>query len=189
MPESPEVLHARALREGLRRPPVEEWETFPFDGDLRVRELLPPVDVERARIGEGETECWACAGAEDAAIWSDRRWLLTPTREPTGLPCVVLLFPRRHADLGDLTDDEAADLGRMLVRVERAVRRVEHVGRVHVCRWGDGSAHLHYWFMARPARMPQLLGSFAAVWDDILPPIPEDVWRENLLIVAAALDE
>ena len=77
----------------------------------------------------------------------------------------------------------------MLVRVERAVRRVEHVGRVHVCRRGDGSAHLHYWFMARPARMPQLLGSFAAVWDDILPPIPEDVWRENLLIVAAALDE
>jgi len=189
MPEAPEELHARALREGLRRPPVEDWETFPFEGDLRVRELLTPVGVEPARIGEHGTGCWACSGAADSAVWSDERWLLTPTREPTGLPCVVLLFPRRHADLGDLTDDEAADLGRMLVRVERAVRRVEHVGRVHVCRWGDGSAHLHYWFMARPARMPQLAGSFAAIWDDILPPTPDDVWRENLRILASALDE
>jgi hypothetical protein len=34
--------------------------------------------------------------------------------------------------------------------------------------------------MARPARIPQLLGSFAAIWDDILPPTPENVWRANL---------
>jgi hypothetical protein len=34
--------------------------------------------------------------------------------------------------------------------------------------------------MARPARIPQLLGSFAAVWDDILPPTPGNVWRANL---------
>ena len=25
--------------------------------------------------------------------------------------------------------------------------------------------------------MPQLTGSFAAVWDDVLPLTPEDVWR------------
>jgi hypothetical protein len=41
--------------------------------------------------------------------------------------------------------------------------------------------------MARPARIPQLIGSFAAIWDDILPPVPEDVWRENMALVAAAL--
>ena len=41
--------------------------------------------------------------------------------------------------------------------------------------------------MARPARIPQLIGSFAAIWDDILPPLPEDVWRENLAIVAREL--
>ena len=50
-----------------------------------------------------------------------------------------------------------------------------------------GSAHLHFWFMGRPARMPQLRTSFAAIWDDILPPLPEELWRANLAAVARAL--
>jgi hypothetical protein len=41
--------------------------------------------------------------------------------------------------------------------------------------------------MARPARIPQLIGSFAAIWDDILPPVPEDVWRADLQRLADAL--
>jgi hypothetical protein len=43
--------------------------------------------------------------------------------------------------------------------------------------------------MARPARTPQLIGSFAAIWDDILPPVPEEIWRANVDAVAAALEE
>jgi hypothetical protein len=43
--------------------------------------------------------------------------------------------------------------------------------------------------MARPARVPQLIGSFAAVWDEILPPVPEDIWQANIAAVAAALRE
>lgn len=30
----------------------------------------------------------------------------------------------------------------MLARVERAVRGAGNIGRVHVCRWGDGSEDL-----------------------------------------------
>ena len=74
------------------------------------------------------------------------------------------------------------------MRVERAVASVGEIGRVHVGRWGDGSAHLHLWFMARPARLPQTVGSFAAIWDDILPPTPEPIWRSNLEAVAAAMN-
>ena len=44
----------------------------------------------------------------------------------------------------------ARELGVMLDRVERAVRSAGEIGRVHVCRWGDGSEHLHWWFAARP---------------------------------------
>jgi diadenosine tetraphosphate (Ap4A) HIT family hydrolase len=149
--------------------------------------LQPPVESERPRIGEDSADCRPCRHGDERAIWSDERWLVTPTQQPNGLPCVVLLFPRRHVDLDGLDDDEAGELGRMLVRGERAVRGVPDVGRVHVCRWGDGSYHLHYWFMARPARFPQLIGNFAAVWDDVLPPTPQEVWDANLRLVAQAL--
>jgi diadenosine tetraphosphate (Ap4A) HIT family hydrolase len=102
---------------------------------------------------------------------------------------VLLLFPRTHyADPGDLPEELAGELGVLLGRVERAVRSIGEIGRVHVCRWGDGSEHLHWWFMARPARLPQLTTSLVAIWDDILPPLPEETWRENLAAVKAALD-
>jgi hypothetical protein len=68
------------------------------------------------------------------------------------------------------------------------VRSVGEIGRVHVLRYGDGSAHLHWWFMARPARTPQLASSFAAIWDDVLPPTPEDIWHGNLDAVVGALE-
>jgi hypothetical protein len=35
--------------------------------------------------------------------------------------------------------------------------------------------------------MRQLSDSFAAIWDDILPPVPEERWRADLQALAAAL--
>jgi diadenosine tetraphosphate (Ap4A) HIT family hydrolase len=190
--ETPEELFARALAaadgEGrLPMPPVETWETFPFEGDLRTRPLLPPLPAEQPRHGEGGVGCRRCELEDADVIWSDDRWVLTSLGEPSGLPVVVVLHPRAHHDLGDLPADLAAELGPLLVRVERAVASVGEIGRVHVCRWGDGSEHLHVWFLARPARLPQTVGSFAAIWHDILPPLPHALWRANLADVAAAL--
>lgn len=187
MTETPEELYARALASGLVRPPVEEWDTFPFEGELRVRELLPPVEQEAPRHGEGGIGCRRCESGDADAIWSDERWILSPLARPSGLPVVVLLQPRAHHDLHDLPPDLSAELGPLIQRVEAAVRSVGEIGRVHVCRWGNGSEHLHFWFMARPARLPQTIGSFAAIWDDILPPLPEALWRANLAAVAAAM--
>jgi diadenosine tetraphosphate (Ap4A) HIT family hydrolase len=187
VPETPEELYERAAG-ALRMPPVAEWETFPFDGDLRPRELRPPVEREPPRAGEGGVDCWRCTVGDDDYLWAGERWRLLGFPRPSGMPVMVLLEPRAHyAEPGDLPDDVAAELGILLARVERAVRSVGEIGRVHVCRWGDGSEHLHWWFIARPARLPQLTGNFAAIWDDILPPIPEAVWRENLDLVAAAM--
>jgi diadenosine tetraphosphate (Ap4A) HIT family hydrolase len=191
--ETPEELYERALAAAdadgrLPLPPLDEWETFPFEGELRTRPLRPPLSAERPRLGEDAADCWRCKQGDEDAIWADERWLLTPLPEPSGLPVVVILQPRAHHDLGDLPDELAAELGPLVVRIERAVASAGEVGRVHVGRWGDGSAHLHFWFMARPARLPQTVGSFAAIWDDILPPTPEPIWRANLAAVAAALD-
>ena len=179
MPETPEQLYERVAH-ALRMPPVDDWDTFPFDGVMQPRQLQPPVPNDPPREGEGGVECEPCAAPDDDFLWTNERWRLRAA-QPNGLPVVVLLETREHlAEPGDLPEDLASELGVLIARIERAVRSVGDIGRVHVCRWGDGSEHLHWWFMARPARIPQLLGSFAAIWDDILPPTPGNVWRANL---------
>ena len=153
MPETPEELYER-VKDSLRMPPVEEWDTFPFDGELRPRACSPPVEKEKPRFGEGGVDCRRCQASDDDYIWTSERWRVMGLG-PTGLPVVVILEPREHlGELGDIPDDLLADLGVMLGRVERAVRSVGEIGRVHVCKWGDGSEHLHWWFMARPGTDP-----------------------------------
>jgi hypothetical protein len=35
--------------------------------------------------------------------------------------------------------------------------------------------------------MPQLASSMAEIWDEVLPPTPDEVWRENVARVAEAM--
>jgi diadenosine tetraphosphate (Ap4A) HIT family hydrolase len=162
---------------------------FPFEGDILVRPLDEPVLPEPPRAGEpGGAPCSSCVDPDTATIWRDDHWALKGMG-PTGLPMVALLVPREHYRLDTLPPELTATLGPMIQRVAGAIRRIDGVGRTHFNRFGDGSEHFHIWFMARPARLPQLIGSFAAIWDDILPRTPEDVWRANLDAVARALAE
>jgi hypothetical protein len=170
-------------------PGFASWPTFPFEGDLHVKRLDDPVSQEPARHGEDPTECRACRAPDEAYIWVSERWRVRSLDRPTGLPMVLILESRSHLDLGDLPNMLAAELGVMTVRLERAVRSLDGVARVHVNRWGDGSAHLHLWFLARPYGRLQLRGTFLSLWDEILPPIAEHQWRENLALVAAWLAE
>jgi hypothetical protein len=170
-------------------PEFTRWPTFPFTGNFAVRPVEDPVDVEPPRQGEDPATCIACQAADDAYIWVSDRWRVRALDRPTGLPMVLILESRSHLDLGDLPNLLAAELGVMTVRLERAIRSLEGVARVHVNRWGDGSAHLHLWFLARPYGRLQLRGTFLSLWDDILPAIPEERWRENLAMVAAWLAE
>ncbi len=170
-------------------PDFTQWPSFPFEGDIRVRQLDDPVPVEPPRRGEGNRECTACSAPDEAYIWVGERWRVRAMDRPTGLPMVLILESRSHLDLGDLPNLLAAELGVMTVRLERAIRSLDGVARVHVNRWGDGSAHLHMWFLARPYGQLQLRGTFLSLWDSILPPISEAQWRENLALVAAWLAE
>jgi hypothetical protein len=170
-------------------PDFTRWPSFPFEGDMRVKPLATPVAVEPPRSGEDAAECVACNTPDEAYIWFSERWRVRAMDRPTGLPMVLILECRSHLDLGDLPNLLAAELGVMTVRLERAIRSLDGVARVHVNRWGDGSAHLHMWFLARPYGQLQLRGTFLSLWDDILPTIPEQQWRENLALVAAWLAE
>ena len=180
------------MSRGERRtqPPLPDfvgWQTFPFVGEFRVKPLEQPVEEEPPRQGERGENCAKCAAPDSEYIWVDERWRVRALSRPSGLPAVVVLETRHHYDLGDLSNMLAAELGVLTVRLERGIRLISGVARVHVNRWGDGSEHLHVFFLARPKGMLQLRGTFLSMWDDILPPIPESRWRENMAFIAAWL--
>lgn len=166
---------------------IADWETFPFERDgLRLRPLDDPTVPEPPRHDEDAATCRRCARPDDDFAWTDDTWRLG-ARGPVSVPTLVL-DPRAHVDLGDLDDDAAADLGRMVVRVERALAAVPGVGRVHVHRWGDGNGHLHVFFFARPEGMVQLRGLVMPLWTHHLPALPDDEWDAIVASVVARLD-
>ncbi|MER7757835.1 hypothetical protein [Kitasatospora sp. NPDC097643] len=175
------------------RPPfpvdgAPSWDIFPYEGEMQVRVLRAPELPEPPRQGEdGPESCKQCARPDADFLWTDANWRLSAAGTVSGLPAVVLLQPRAHHDLLDLPGELAAQLGPMLQRVERALVSLGGIGRVHVNRWGDGAAHLHFWLIARPEGLMQLRGSMLPLWMDVLPPLPAEVWAANGHRIAAAM--
>ena len=192
MPLSPEEIYARVVEqvgpEGrLPMPPVTEWDIFPWepvDGTWLPKVVQPPLEAEPPRFGEGDKPCQCEKGGPANMIWRNDRWNVTSRDAPSGMPLTLFLNSREHLDLGDLDDELAAEYGRVQVWLHRIMANLPHIGRVHVNRWGDGGSHLHVWFIARYERLPNILGSMAVEWDEMLPPPPEDVWRADLKYVA-----
>ncbi|HYU86649.1 MAG TPA: hypothetical protein VEK80_17730 [Kribbellaceae bacterium] len=198
MPESAEEVYARVVaavgEEGrLPMPPVYEWDMFPWelvDGELQPKVVQKPYPgSEPPRWGEAHDKpCGTCDGGEkNTIIWENDRWFVNRSEAPTGLPLVLWLKPKEHLDLTDLDDDMAAEMGRISTWLCRIMSNLPNIGRVHVNRWGDGGSHLHWWFIARTARLPHIIGSMAVEWDQMLPPGPEDVWLADVHTVAAKL--
>jgi diadenosine tetraphosphate (Ap4A) HIT family hydrolase len=169
----------------LPTPDMAGWDVFPFEGDIRMRQVEEPVLPEPLRHGEGGEPCGACADGLSRAIWADDRWMLVPLRE-TSIP-IVLLEPQEHLDSTDLDDSMAAELGLLTTRLERALIALGGVARVQVMKIGDGSAHLHVWFLARPEGLLQMRGSSLTDWADALPVLPDDEWLDLQREIAAGL--
>lgn len=192
MPLNPEEFYSHAMQaadaEGrLSLSRMAYWEVFPFEPDgLQVVPLAPPVVPEPPRFGEDGENCAGCT-PDQPAVWSDEHWRLTTSGEPTGVPLLLVLQPREHFDLPDLPDERARELGVLTVHIARAIEGLSHVARAHVSKWGDGGAHLHVFFYARPEGFSQLRGTCLAVWDDLLPPVPRDVRDRDAAIVAQVL--
>jgi diadenosine tetraphosphate (Ap4A) HIT family hydrolase len=176
------------IGERLGIDPLADNELFPLEGTITTRPIEPPRIPEPARAGEpGGAPCPACTADGESVIWEDDQWWLIADREPAGLPMVAVLLSKAHHDLEDLPLELAAELGPMTQRVARAIGTLEGIGRVHVNRWGDGSLHFHVWFLARPYGMWQMRGAMLAVWDDLLPRVPQEEWDANRRTVATAL--
>jgi diadenosine tetraphosphate (Ap4A) HIT family hydrolase len=181
--------HAIAAADAERRLPLSRmtgWDISPFEpAGLRVAPLRRPVLPEPDREGENPADCTSCA-RRDEGIRLDDHWRLT-RMAGVGVPLVLMLHPRDHYDLADLPDELAAELGVLTTHIVRHMQALPHVSRAHVYRIGDGGAHLHIWFFARPEGQAQLYGSWLVVWDDLLPEYPAGVAEADAATVADAL--
>ena len=172
----------------LPLPGFVAWPIFPFEGDMRVREVMPRRSEDYPRDGEpGGQPCGSCAAPDSEYIWADEHWRVKPPITPSGAPVLLFLESRDHLDLDDLDDDLAAELGVLIVRLDRVIQSVGGIGRVHVNRWGDGGSHLHLWFYGRPVGDTQMIGFCLPLWAQTLPPTPEDEWNRNLAAIATEL--
>jgi len=189
LPPEEFYAHALAAADSAGRLPLARmtgWDISPFEPEgLRVSPLRPPVLPEPPRHGEDPADCRNCRD-RDEGIWFDERWRLARVTG-VGVPLVLMLYPREHHDLTDLPDDLAAELGILSTHIARHVQALPHISRAHVYRIGDGGAHLHIWFFARPLGQAQLYGSWLVVWDDLLPEYPADLADADAAIVADAL--
>lgn len=195
MPESVEEYYQRIIQaaDGQGRIAITEgeipgWEIFPFESDgLRLKAIDPLADTEAPRRGEDPTQCECARGEEpDGVMWRDEHWWLRPA-EHSGAPLVMVLSPIEHVDFTEMSADLAGEMGRLMVALGAAIESLPSVARVHLSKWGDGGAHAHIFFFARPARMPQLRGTCLALWDDFLPPVPTSVISENATFVVDEL--
>src|SRR4051794_9554561 len=191
MPLPPDEFYAHAVTaaDEEQRLPLSRmtgWDISPFEAEgLQVSRLRPPVSPEPPREGEDAAGCASCR-RRDEGIWLDDRWRLTRV-ERVGVPLALMLHPRDHYDLADLTDDLAAQLGVLSSHIARHIESLPHISRCHVYRIGDGAAHLHVWFFARPAGQVQLRGSWLVVWDDLLPEYPATTAEADAATVGDAL--
>ncbi len=161
---------------------------LPYAEPLTRRAPAALTIPEPPRRGEaGGEPCFPCSpGTAESAIWADERWTLHNPGQ-TGLVGAVWLASRVHFDsYADMPAEEAATLGAVAGRVERAILALGGVGRVHVYRWGEGGAHFHLWFVPRPLGRMDMAGPFLPVWEDVLEPAdPADIEAAGQKIAAA----
>jgi hypothetical protein len=192
VPLTPEEFyeHALSVADEERRLPLSRmtgWEIFPFEEDgLRVVPLERPIVPEPPRNGEAGSPCGGC-GPVEGVVWEDAHWRLSVPLDSTGAPLLMMLQPKEHHDLGDLSDDLASELGKLIVHITRAIESLPHIARAHVSKWGDGGSHLHVFFFARPEGFSQLRGTCLAIWDDLLPQIPVGMRDRDAAMVARLL--
>lgn len=167
--------------------PLLEQPLFGFTGEVHLKPLEPMLAPERPRSGETDpSECWHCTGAAEDAIWRDEHWQVAAFAQ-TGLPFVAGLAPREHLRLDQLGPELLATFGEVVQRLAGAIQSLDSVARTHFSRWGDGSAHFHLAFLGRPLGMMQGRGPMLPFWDDVLPPIPEEMRLAHARQVATAL--
>ncbi len=103
--------------------------------------------------------CLACrltAGDEPlpgGRIWATDHWVVEHCIGPLGVGALIVKPLRHCLHLGDLTPDEAQELGPLLQRVAHVVQELAQADQVYTCLWSHASwqpVHIH--FVVQPVR-------------------------------------
>ncbi len=175
------------IGERLSAQPLLDHPMIAFDGDLRMAPLAPMLVPEKPRSGELDpAECGHCTPGDWGWLWRDEHWHVGGHPE-TGLPFWGGLAPNEHVMLHEMSPALLAGMGEVVQRFAGAIQALPGVARTHFARWGDGSAHFHLQFYARPLGMMQGRGWMLAVWDDVLPKLDAGLLRAHHRQVAEAM--
>ena len=197
MPETAQEYHARIAAAADDAGPVRRRRRRRL-GRLPVRAGRAAGQAARAagrhrgappRRGR-PVSCAACTRRTSATrprreVWRDEHWRVAvaePTGVAPGADPAAAGPPRLHRPA---RRPGRRRWGASWCTSAPRVEALPSVARVHVSKWGDGGAHAHVFFFARPARMPQLRGTCMALWDDVLPPVPVEVRDANARAVVA----
>jgi hypothetical protein len=184
------AYHARLpIGERVSPQPLLESPFVHFEGDVQLAPLAPMLVPERPRGGELDpAECFQCTTGLERCFWKDDLWH-AGSPPSFGLPFVAGLAPNRHVLLHEMDEELLASFGGVVQRLAGAIQRLDGVARTHFSRWGDGSAHFHLSFLARPLGMMQGRGPMLAFWDDVLPRVDPDLVASSRRQVAEAMAE
>ena len=154
---------------------------------VTLKVLEPMLVPEKPRAAEGDpSSCHHCKPSEHT-IWADDTWHVNAGFTEMSIPYVGGLAPNVHCTLDSAPMEVLTTLGPLMQRLSVAVKAIPGVARTHFARWGDGSEHFHLWALARPEGMMQGRGAMLAFWDEVLPPMPQELMDEHLRIVADSL--
>lgn len=184
------LSHAGADGQLEQRPydPPSGWDACPYEPDqLRLRPLMRPRGTEPERVGDDPTDCRCQRDPTVGSntIWWSENWRLELAS--TGLPFFAYLAPRAHLDLSDISRTLAAELGILTVLITKGVETLPSVGRCYSCRWGDGAAHGHLYFLGRPYGSEQIRGHAIWEWLRHLPEVPRPALVDNAAKVVSQL--
>jgi diadenosine tetraphosphate (Ap4A) HIT family hydrolase len=154
--------------------------TLPYAEPLTPIEPPALVIPEPPRKNEEPDDCGLCAWIggrsehTEEPLWSTDDWVLCRATEVT-IPGICWLASREHFDsFADMPARAAASYAGVVGRIERAILGLGDIARVHVYRWGDGSAHFHLWLYPRPLGMLHASREMLPLWAEQMPQAPKE---------------
>ena len=111
----------------------------------------------RQQEANGADTCPICrwvAEPGDEAVFDDAGWRagVLPGLEVPGW--IVLALKRHATSTSELSAEEAARLGVLVVELSSAIERATAAERVYVQAWGEQARHVHVLLAARGAEVP-----------------------------------